>query len=163
MRHVLTVLFLAAGIAAGCAAPVHVGEPPARATYAAWGARMGEISQIAKSEEIVAAALEHYKRANRLDRREDVVDEIDMALSLFGQASDLIYEAWHLHPDYEQFIIMELDKIYGYIHRCVMMKPYYFDPTDPLNVYGGALTYEQRRRMSQYRQRLERWEKASEQ
>ena len=161
MRHILPILILAASIAAGCVASREVGEPPKRTSYEAWGAKLGEVPQIIRSEELVAAALVHYRRANQLDKRKDIVDGIDMAISLFGQAADKIFEAWELYPEYEKFIIMELDKVYGYIHKCVAMKPYYFDPTDPLNVYGGALTYEQRRRMSQYRQSLERWERAS--
>jgi hypothetical protein len=161
MRYALLGLVLATVVSAGCTARLAVGEPPKRASYMQWGMRMARIPEIINAGTYCQAGLVHHRNANKLDRREDIVEELNMAIALFGQSADELYLAWERHPEYKKFILLELDKVYGYIHACVARRPYYFDPTDPLNIYGGALTYEQRQRMHHYRQKLEKWEQAS--
>ncbi len=165
MRYatLLLLIFAVAFICtlAGCAAPTGVGERPQIISYKDWAERMAQIPGIINSGTYCQAALVHHRNANKLDRREDIVEELNMAIALFGKSADELYLTWERHPEYEKFVLLELDKVYGYIHACVAMRPYYFDPTDPLNIYGGALTYEQRQRMRQYRQKLQKWEKVT--
>jgi len=162
MRCVLFgLLIFAFAFASGCTVRLTAGEPPRRSSYEKWGLRMAQIPEIINAGKYCQAALVHHRNANKMDRREDIVEEFRMAIALFGQSADQLYLAWERYPEYEKFILLELDKTYGYIHKCIAMRPYYFSPTDPLNIYGGALTYEQRQRMQSYRQSLQKWEKAS--
>lgn len=162
MRYLVFSLTVAAtALVAGCAGPSAVGEPPSTVSYEEWGARMALIPEIIDAEHYVEAGLVRHRNSKILSQRHDIFDELTEAIKLFAIAADLYYLAWDNYPDYEKFILLELDKVYVYMHACVADRPHFFDPTDPLNIYGGALTYEQRQKMQQYRQRLRRWEKTS--
>jgi hypothetical protein len=149
----LVVLALA-NFCAGCKATVKVGEAPAKVSYLEWAEKMAGIPEVVKAEEFVEAALVRHRNSNKVDEVDARLEELRVALWLLGQAADQYYEAWRRHPQYEQFILMELDKVYGYIHTCIIQRPYFIEPIDPLNIYGGALTYEQRQKMEAYQTRL---------
>jgi hypothetical protein len=152
---------LVAVLVVGCAAPPEGGVPPERTKYEKWGAKLAGIPQIVWAGKFTAAGLEHHRNANKMNDHFDIYEEYTMAIALFELAANQLYLAWELHPEYKDFILWELDKVYGYRHICVAQRPHYFSPTDPLNIYGGALTYEQRQRARQYRQRLKKWESVS--
>ncbi len=156
--RIILLLVLGTAFAAGCAVPPEAGEPPKRATYIEWAAAMAQIPEIIRAEELCAAGVGHHRSANIRGHRLDIYEEYSMAILLFEQAADQLFRAWDRYPEYEEFILMQLDMVYGYIHACVTSRPHYFEPTDPLNIYGGALTYQQRQRMEQYRQKLSKWE-----
>ena len=161
MRYAVLGLFVAAAcLAFGCAGPSALGTPPVRLSYEDWAREMARIPEIVRAEQLCEAALVHHRNANIMTNRLDIYEEYTMATSLFAMSADQLYVAWELHPAYRKFILMELDKVYGYINECVSYRPHYFEPTDPLNIFGGAMTYEQRQRMQQYRKVLSKWQQA---
>jgi hypothetical protein len=158
---VALLMVLGAVFTAGCAGPPEAGVLPQEARYERWGEKMGQIPQILMAGKLTEAGLQHHRTANSMRDHYDVFAEYTMAMSLFDLAAQQLYLAWECNPEYKDYIIWELDKVYDYRHACVSRRPYYFDPIDPLNVFGGALTHEQRQRASQYRQQLSKWEKAA--
>jgi hypothetical protein len=76
---------------------------------------------------------------------------------LFRQSSEQLFLAWSKYPQYENFIRMELDKVWGYVYTCVSKRPYFVEPLDPLNVLRGSMSYEQRMRKAEYQHQLSRW------
>ena len=152
---ILMLLALAAGIFAGCVAgPPDVGEPPKRSSYEEWGSRLDKIPEVAAGVKLCKAALEHHRNANKTDQRDERIQEYNAAISLFFQSAEQYYAAWRRYPEYGDFILWELDKLTFYIQSCISQKPYLIDPTDPLNIYGGPLTYEQRQKMQAYQAAL---------
>jgi len=155
------VVILGAVFTAGCTAAPGVGVVPREARYEKWGSEMAQIPQIVMAGKLTEAALEHHRNANKMRDHYDIYAEFSMAISLFELAARQLYIAWEYHPEYKDYILWELDKVYGYRHSCVSHRPFYFDPIDSLNVLGGAMTHEQRQRVRQYRHQLSRWEKAA--
>jgi hypothetical protein len=155
--RLMTLVFLgvAAGALAGCVAGTpEVGEPPKRSSYEEWGARLDRIPEVASAVKLCKAALEHHRNANKTDQRDERIQEYNSAISLFFQSAEEYYAAWRKYPEYGDFVLWELDKLTFYINSCIAQKPYLIDPTDPLNIYGGPLTYEQRQRLEAYQQVL---------
>jgi len=163
LMHWKVALLMVLGVVftAGCAGPPEAGVLPQEARYGRWGAKMGEISQIVMAGKLTEAGLEHHRNANIARDHYDIYAEFSMAIALFELAAKQLYLAWECHPEYKDFILWEIDKVYEYRHECVSRCPYYFDPIDPLNVLGGVMTHQQRQRMQQYRQQLSKWEKSA--
>jgi hypothetical protein len=158
MHRLITLFVLfSAGWIVGCAVPREVGEPPKRTRYEIWGARLPEIPEVIQANKLCSAGLEHHRKSNLTGKRGEIIDELNMAISLFKQSSEQLFLAWKAYPQYEDFIRMELDKVWGYIHVCVSRRPYFVEPLDPLNVLRGSLSYEQRMRKAEYEHRLSRW------
>ena len=74
-----------------------------------------------------------------------------------SQSSEQLFLAWSKYPQYENFIRMELDKVWDYVYTCVSKRPYFVEPLDPLNVLRGSMSYEQRMRKAEYQHQLSRW------
>jgi hypothetical protein len=158
MRCLIILLALVGAVwTAGCAGPPEIGEPPKRTRYEIWGARLSEIPEIIQADKLCSAGLEHHRKSNLTGKRGEIIDELDMAIALFRQSSEQLFEAWRKYPEYESFIRMELDKVWGYVFTCVSKKPYFVEPLDPLNVLRGSLSYEQRARKAEYEHQLSRW------
>lgn len=158
---VVLLMVLGAIFTAGCAGPPEKGVLPREARYERWGEKMGQIPQIVMAGKLTEAALEHHRNANKMRDHYDIYAEFSMAIALFELAARQLYIAWEYNPEYKDYILWELDKVYGYRHSCISRRPFYFDPIDPLNVMGGVMTHQQRQRVRQYRQQLSRWEKAA--
>jgi hypothetical protein len=155
------MMMIAAGLLAGCAGGAEVGEPPPLVSYEDWARELARIPEIIEAGKFCEAGLERHRNAQIMDNRFDIYEELSMGILLFMQSADQLYRAWDKYPSYEQFILLELDKVYDYMHACVMRRPHYIDPTDPLNIYGGPLTFEQRQKMAEYRRKLAKWEEAT--
>jgi len=156
-RVIMVVLGLGAIVAAGCASVPDVGERPKMVSYREWGARFGEIAEIQRASMLCQAALVHHRNAHMTRSREKKHDEFGLTIRLLTLSKDQLYAAWDKYPEYEKFIVMELDKVYGFIHGCISQRPYYFDVIDPLNIVGGVMTYEQQLRVREYKRQLRKW------
>ena len=154
---VILLVLISTSWIAGCAGPPEVGEAPKRTRYEIWGARLSEIPEINQANKLCSAGLEHHRKSNLTGKRGEIIDELDMAIMLFRQSSEQLFLAWSKYPQYENFIRMELDKVWDYVYTCVSKRPYFVEPLDPLNVLRGSMSYEQRMRKAEYQHQLSRW------
>ena len=145
----------------GCTAVPPDRPPPRTESYGEWGARLGEIPEIIKAAEYCEAGLGRYRNAMKTTEHDKIVEELTMSIKLYVASADQLYAAWHKYPEYENFIVMEIDKVYGYLHDSIAKRPYFFKPPSEGEAYTGEpLTYAQKQAMQQYQRALKRWLKS---
>ncbi len=153
----ILVLGFVASICAGCAAAPLDKKPPSILSYGEWGARLGEIGEIARAGELCEAGLGHCRNAHKTSNRDVIIEELTTAINLFKESADQLYLAWEEYPEYEDFILMELDKVYVYLHETIARRPYFFAPESTGEEYGTSASHDQKQAMLQYQKALKRW------